>query len=131
MKNLRKMIALLLAPLLVLSLSTCGSSASFDTGNTTTAAEQSETADASDNSENTNSNVPGDFPGEPPEGGPGGTPPDGNDGPGENGGPGGAPGGSSADIGGGMAPRLQGCHPAPDRALRRGRMVPHVHAQLF
>ena len=115
MKNLRKMIALLLAPLLVLSLSTCGSSASFDTGNTTTAAEQSETADASDNSENTNSNVPGDFPGELPEGGPGGTPPDGNGGPGENGGPGGtppdgnggpgenggpggAPGGSSADI---------------------------------
>ncbi len=117
MKKFKNMIALLLAALLVLSLAACGSSASSDTDNSTTAAEQSETADASNNSENAESNVPGDFPGEPPEGGPGGTPPeggpggtppqggpgstppdkpDGNGGPG--GAPGGAPGGSSADI---------------------------------
>ena len=99
MKKFKNVIALLLAALLVISLAGCGSSASTDTYNSTAAAEQSETANASDDSENTESNVPGDFPGEPPEGGPGGTPPDkpdGNGGPG--GAPGGAPGGSSADI---------------------------------
>ena len=99
MKKLKNLIALLLAALLVISLAACGSSASTNTDNTTSAAEQSETATASDNSENTESNVPDDFPGEPPEGDPGGTPPDkpdGNGGPG--GAPGGAPGGSSADI---------------------------------
>ncbi len=57
-----------------------------ETADTSTAAERSETADTNDNSENTDSNVPGDFPGEAPEGGPGGTPPDGN----------GSPGGSSS-----------------------------------
>ena len=99
MKKLKNLIALLLAALLVISLAACGSSASTNTDNTTSAAEQSETATASDNSENTESNVPDDFPGELPEGGPGDTPPDkpdGNGGPG--GAPGGAPGGSSADI---------------------------------
>ena len=99
MKKLKNLIALLLAARLVISLAACGSSASTNTDNTTSAAEQSETATASDNSENTERNVPDDFPGEPPEGGPGGTPPDrpdGNGGPG--GAPGGAPGGSSADI---------------------------------
>ena len=99
MKKLQNLIALLLAALLVISLAACGSSASTNTDNTTSAAEQSETATASDNSENTESNVPDDFPGELPEGGPGDTPPDkpdGNGGPG--GAPGGAPGGSSADI---------------------------------
>ena len=99
MKRFKNMIALLLAALLVISLAACGSSASTDTDNTTTAAGQSVTSNASEYSENTESNVPDDFPGEPPEGGPGGTPPDkpdGNGGPG--GAPGGAPGGSSADI---------------------------------
>ena len=93
MKKYKNMIALLLAALLVLSLAACGSSASTDTDNTTTAAEQSETVNTGNSSETTESNASGDFPGEPPEGGPGGNPPDGQ------GGPGGAPGGnSSADI---------------------------------
>jgi len=95
MRNLKKISAFLLAVLLVISLAACGSNASTDTDNTAIATEQSETANAGDNSENKESNIPGDFPGEPPEGGPGGTPPDKPDG---NGGPGGAPGGSSADI---------------------------------
>ena len=98
MKNLRKMIALLLAALLALSLTACGSSASTDSNNTTAAAEQSENVNSDESTENadTESNVPGDSSGEAPEGGPGGTPPDGNGGPGGT--PGGAPGGSSADI---------------------------------
>ncbi len=76
MKNIRKMIALLLAALLIFSLTACGSSStSNDSDNTTTTTEQSENAN------------PGD--------GPGGTPPDKPDG---SGGPGGAPGGSSSDI---------------------------------
>ena len=109
MKNLRKTIALIVVTSLVFSVSACSSSASTDskeTGNITEQAE--EVTNSGDDSENTESNVPGDFPGEPPEGGPGGTPPeggpngtppdkpDGNGGPG--GAPGGAPGGSSADI---------------------------------
>ncbi|MBR2122718.1 MAG: hypothetical protein IJ930_07340 [Lachnospiraceae bacterium] len=98
MKNLRKMIALLLAALLALSLAACGSSASTDSNNTTAAAGQSENVKSDESTENadTESNVPGDFSGKAPEGGPGGTPPDGNGGPG--GIPGGVPGGSSADI---------------------------------
>ena len=93
MKNLKKMIALLLTALLIFSLSACQSSASTDSDNTTAKAEQSEAVNTEDGSETADSNVPGDFPGEPPEGGPGGTPPDGN------GGFGGGPGGnSSSDI---------------------------------
>ncbi len=85
MKRTNKIIALLLAVMLVISLAACGNSASGNTSDTNTSTEQT----AADNSENTSetgdSNVPGDPPGEPPEGGPGGA-------------PGGAPGGSSADI---------------------------------
>ena len=104
MKKLRKIIALLLAALLVFSLAACGSSVSTDTDNTTAEAEQSESVNSGECSENagTESIVPADFPGEPPEGGPGGTPPEGGPGgtpPGGNGGtPGGMPGGNRADI---------------------------------
>ncbi len=77
MKKLKNMIALLLAALLIFSLAACGSSAStdsIDTGNTSEPTEA--VSNTGDNSESTESSVPGDFPGEPPEGGPGGTPPD-------------------------------------------------------
>ena len=81
MKNLKKMIALLLAALLIFSLSAYGNSAFADSDHTAAKAEQSETVSTGDNTETIGSNVPG----EPPEGGPGGA-------------PGGAPGGSSADV---------------------------------
>ena len=103
MKNLKKMITLLLAALLVFSLTAWGSTASGDPANTSKEARQtgavSDSGNVSDTSENNSgneTNVPGDPPGEPPQGGPGGTPPDGKGGPG--GAPGRAPGGSSADI---------------------------------
>ena len=109
MKNFRKTIALLAVTSLVFSVSACSSSASTDSKDTGNITEQTEEVmNSGDDSENAESNVPGDFPGEPPEGGSGGTPPeggpggtppdkpDGNGGPG--GAPGGAPGGSSADI---------------------------------
>lgn len=97
MKNLRKMIALLLAAPLAFSLAACGNSLSTDSKIANNAAGQTEeAANNVENSETAESNVPGDFPGEPPEGNQGGTPPDKPD---ENGGlPGGAPGGNSADI---------------------------------
>lgn len=97
MKNLRKMIALLLAALLAFSLAACGNSLSTDSKIANNAAGQTEeAANNVENSETAESNVPGDFPGEPPEGNQGGTSPDKPD---ENGGlPGGAPGGNSADI---------------------------------
>ena len=108
MKNINKILALLLAVLMVIGLAACGNSAASDSANTGEQTAQTETASDSEGSTETNdSNVPGDPPGEPPEGGPGGTPPgdppDGNSGPGGtpsdgNGGPGGAPGGSSVDI---------------------------------
>ena len=99
MKHTRKIIALLLAVMLVICLVACESNTSTGSDNTTTTAEQSETVNTGNSSETTESNASGDFPGEPPEGGPGGTPPDGNGGPGGNDGPDGAPGGnSSADI---------------------------------
>ena len=113
MKNLKKMIAPLLAALLVFSLAACGSSISADSNNTTAAIEQSENVDTSDGSENTGteSNVPGNPSGQPsPSGGglgetpaghgnaPGETPPDGNGGPGgdPHDGHGGASGASSS-----------------------------------
>ncbi len=96
MKNLRMMITLLLAAILIFSLAACGSSSSTDSIDTGNTAEQTEAVtNTGDNAEAAESNVPGDFPGEPPEGDPGGTPPDKPVG---NGGPGGAPGGSSAQI---------------------------------
>ena len=122
MKNLIKLIALLLAALLAFSLTACGSGSSTDSEDIGSTTEQTEAAaNTGGNTETAESQVPGDFPGEPPEGGPGGTPPDGNGGgpggtppdgngggpggtpPDGNGGgpggaPGGAPGGSSADI---------------------------------
>ena len=109
MKNFRKTIALLAVTSLVFSVSACSSSASTDSKDTGNITEQTEEVmNSGDDSENAESNVPGDFPGEPPEGGsggtppeggPGGTPPDKPDGNGGSGGaPGGAPGGSSADI---------------------------------
>ena len=98
MKNDKKVIALILAALLVFSLAACGSNTSSDPANTE--AQQTESvsdsgsaSDASENNSGSEANVPGDPPGEAPEGGPGGTPPDGN-----GGRPGGTPGGSSADI---------------------------------
>ena len=107
MKRMNKMLALITAAALTISLAACGNSASTS-GNqtdTNTSAKQTETMDNSENtSKNEEGNIPGDsfgepsesgFNGTPPEGGPGGTPPERPDG---NGGPGGAPGGSSADI---------------------------------
>ena len=104
MKNLRKIIALLLTVLMVISLAACGRYTSTDSNDTTAAEEQSEK-----DSESTKSNVPGDPPGEPPSGGPGGNPPDGKEGPGGPGGnppdgkegPGGGPGGNPPDGKGG------------------------------
>ncbi len=93
--KMRKVTALLLAVLIVISLAACGNSASGDTAaENNNSANQTEPADhtpaASESKEDKDQ---GDPPGEPPEGGPGGPPPSGN------GGPGGAPGGnSSADI---------------------------------
>ena len=118
MKYLRKIIALFLAALLIFSLAACGSSASTDSDDADSSADQTvETSFPSDQTDNTEGSIPADFPGEPPEGGPGGTPPEGSPGgtppqggpggtppdkPDGNGGPGGAPGGtpggSSADI---------------------------------
>ena len=98
MKNDKKVIALILAALLVFSLAACGSNTSSDPANTETQQTESvsdsgSASDASENNSGSEANVPGDPPGEAPEGGPGGTPPDGN-----GGRPGGTPGGSSADI---------------------------------
>ena len=95
----KKILALLLAVLLIISLAACGSSASDDSAETGTASEQTEPAPSSGgSSEKTERAEADDFPGDPPEGGPGGTPPEKPEG---NGGPGGGPGGSggsSADI---------------------------------
>ena len=96
MKNMKQLLALLTAVLMVFSLAACGNSTANDSINTSTAAEQTEiaadTADASSGTE-------GSIPDAPPEGGPGGTPPDGNGGPGGPPPDGqGGPGGSSADI---------------------------------
>ena len=116
MKNMRRIIALLIMAMLVLSLAACGRSAGDDP--TGTAVEQEEaTADTGETPSGTDIGVPADtagtppggqngFGGTPPDGlnGSGGTPPDGQGGPGGTppdgqGGPGGAPGGtSSADI---------------------------------
>ncbi|MBR0378630.1 MAG: hypothetical protein IJI04_09455 [Lachnospiraceae bacterium] len=105
MKNFKKTIALLAVTSMVFSVSACASSASTDSNDTGNTTEQTEeVTNSGDDSEYTESNVPGDFPGEPPEGAPGGTPPEGGPGgtppdkPDGDGGPGGAPGGSSADI---------------------------------
>ena len=114
MKNLKKMITLLLAAQLVFGLAACSSNPSGDPANASDQVQQindaTDSGSASDQGGDhpgNETNDPGDPPGEPPEGGPGGTPPDGNGGPGGtppdgNGGPGGAPGGgpggSSADI---------------------------------
>ena len=105
MKRMNKMLALITAAALTISLAACGNSASTS-GNqtdTNTSAKQTETMDNSENtSKNEEGNIPGDsfgepsesgFNGTPPEGGPGGTPPERPDG---NGGPGGAPGGSNS-----------------------------------
>ena len=100
MKNMKQLLALLTAVLMVFSLAACGNSTANDSINTNTAAEQTEiTADTAEASSGTEGSIPD----APPEGGPGGTPPDGNGGPGGpppdgQGGPGGGPGGSSADI---------------------------------
>ena len=114
MFNMRKIIALLLAVLMVIGLCACSNSAVNDSDNISSLAEQAETESGSEEiSEADQSDVPGDPPGDPPadesgstppdgEDGPPGDPPDGNGGPGGapggHGGPGGAPGGSSADI---------------------------------
>ena len=91
----KKILALLLAVLLIISLAACGSSASSDSEDTGSAPEQTESVPSSgDSSENTERAEADDFPGDPPEGGPGGTPPEKPEG---NSAPGG-PGGSSADI---------------------------------
>ena len=100
MKNMKQLLALLTAVLMVFSLAACGNSTANDSINTNAAAEQTETAaDTAEASSGAESSIPD----APPEGGPGGTPPDGNGGPGGpppdgQGGPGGGPGGSSADI---------------------------------
>ena len=96
MKNMKQLLALLTAVLMVFSLAACGNSTANDSINT----KQTQiTADTAEASSGTGSSIPD----APPEGGPGGTPPDGNGGPGGpppdgQGGPGGGPGGSSADI---------------------------------
>lgn len=86
MRHTKKILALLLAALLVISLAACGNGLA-DTS-TETGANSTNTTEANE------SNVPG----TPPtgSGAPGGTPPDGNGGPG--GAPGGPGGSSSADI---------------------------------
>ena len=96
MKNMKQLLALLTAVLMVFSLAACGNSTANDSINTNTAAEQTETAaDTGEASSDAESSIPD----APPEGGPGGTPPDGNGGPGGPPPDGqGGPGGSSADI---------------------------------
>ena len=92
MKNMKQLLALLTAVLMVFSLAACGNSTANDSINT----EQTEiTAEAGEASSGAGSSIPD----APPEGGPGGPPPDGQGGPGGTppGGQGG-PGGSSADI---------------------------------
>ena len=111
MKQFKKIIALLLAAMLLVSLYACGNSAVNDSVNTSDQTAHTETASDTDDSFKTNDNdVPGDSSegnsvGTPPdgEGGSGGTPPgdppDGNGGPGDTPpGGNGDPGGSSADI---------------------------------
>ncbi len=103
MKHMNKLLALLMAGMLVLSLAACGNSASNNSTSTNTAAEQAETtADSGENSSNTENDTSSDVPGTPPDGqgGPGGTPPDGQGGPGGTppGGQGGPGGNSSSDI---------------------------------
>ena len=92
MKNMKQLLALLTAVLMVFSLAACGNSTANDSIDT----EQTEiTADTGEASSDAGSSIPD----APPEGGPGGPPPDGQGGPGGTppGGQGG-PGGSSADI---------------------------------
>ncbi len=123
MKHMKKILALLMAALLILGLCACGSRAANDSAdsNTDAASEQAETTEEAETpsaedrpgeppegneegefpGEPPEGNEEGEFPGEPPEGGPDGNPPDGKDGgnpPDGKGGPGGASGSSSADI---------------------------------
>ena len=110
---MRKILALLMAAILVLGLAACGNSTANDSTSRASTTEQKETtADSVEASTDTETSTTSDVPGTPPDGngGPGGTPPDGNGGPGGTppdgqGGPGGTPpdgqggpGGSSADI---------------------------------
>ena len=96
MKHMSKLLALLMAAILVLGLAACGNSAAENSTSTNTATEQTETtADSGETSSDTENGTSSDVPGTPPDGqgGPGGTPPNGQ------GSPGGAPGGnSSSDI---------------------------------
>ncbi len=73
MKHIRKIFALLLAAMLVVSLAACGSSTD---NNSTDSNDPTEQTTAEDRPENTSGGEPG--------GGPGGTPPDGNGAPGGN-----------------------------------------------
>ena len=112
MKNVRKMVTLLLAAVLIFSLCAYGSSASADSKNAGSTTKQTgAVTNTEDSSENTESNKPGDFPGEPPEGAPGGTRPEGaSDGTPSEGAPGGTapegrPGGTPPEgAPGGTAP---------------------------
>ena len=85
MKHMSKLLALLMAAILVLGLAACGNSAAENTTSRNTATEQTETtADSGKTSSDTENGTSSDVPGTPPDG---------------QGRPGGAPGGnSSSDI---------------------------------
>ena len=93
MKQNKKLLALLMAALLVFLLCACGNSATKDSDTTSGTSEQTEASTDADASDNQSAERPEGTPNETPpdgNGGPDGTPPDGQ------GGPGGAPGGSSS-----------------------------------